>query len=276
MKNVARVLLFVAAASSALAGPPSGGTVRLVAAAPGYPGTTETAQPTMDRFALALASGLGWPPGRLTAVYDPDEDSGAARIADESTVLALVPLPFYLAHRAELRLDPLLVASRTPRPAQVWSLVAAKGAASGPADLGGWRVAGSAGYAPAFVRGVLFDSLPPDVEIVFSSRVLSLLRRAAAGEKVAVLLDEAQAGGVASLSFGGKLAVVARSAPVPEALLCAVRGRLATDDRTAVKEAVMRLDEQSRELLSAMQIRRFFPVDEQGLAAVERAFDEAR
>ena len=80
----------------------------LVACAPGYPGSTEQARPTMDAFAAALALRAGWEAGALDAVYHEKEDAGLAALAEPRAALALVPLPFFLKHRAALELDPLL------------------------------------------------------------------------------------------------------------------------------------------------------------------------
>src|SRR5688572_25109398 len=70
----------------------------LVACAPGYPGTTAEAQGAMDTFASALARAAQWPEGSVSAVYYPGEADGLARLDKPDAGVALVPLPFYLAH----------------------------------------------------------------------------------------------------------------------------------------------------------------------------------
>ena len=76
---------------------------------------------------------------------------------------------------------------------------------TGPASLAGFELMSLAGYAPRFVRGPALGSwgkLPGDVKIVFSGAVLSGLRKAAAGEKVALLLDRAQTAALPTLPLG--------------------------------------------------------------------------
>ena len=62
--------------SLALAADPVG----FVAVAPGYPGTTAEAQPSMDRFASALAAQAGWPAGSITATYVEKDGPGVERL----------------------------------------------------------------------------------------------------------------------------------------------------------------------------------------------------
>src|SRR6059036_784782 len=57
-----------ASASTHAATGAAAGARTLVVCAPGYPGTTEEAQPTMDAFARAAEAAAGWPAGSLHAV----------------------------------------------------------------------------------------------------------------------------------------------------------------------------------------------------------------
>jgi len=52
---------------------------------------------------------------------------------------ALVPLPFYLKHRRALALRPLLEVQQSSGEAEVWSLVAGRGALGASASLDGWE-----------------------------------------------------------------------------------------------------------------------------------------
>lgn len=250
----------------------------LVACAPGYPGSTEQAQPTMDAFAMAVATRVGWEAGALSAVYHEKEEAGLAELAGGRAALALVPLPFYLEHGERMALTPVLEVLPASGEAERWSLVARKGAVREPAGLGEWELVGIPGYAPRFVRRVAlagWGTLPADVRIRFSSRVLSDLRRAAAGEPVAVLLDAAQSAALDSLPFAAELEVVARSPELPANLLCRVGTRLTAEEEAGVVRALLALvgDEAGREVLASLRIERFREVDGRALQAVEKAFE---
>lgn len=272
MRVAAAVLLLLATADAARPQAP----LALVACAPGQPGTTGEAQPRMDTLAAALARGAGWPPGALAGVYLPGEQDGLARLDRPDAAVALVPLPFYAKHAAALGLEPRLavVPEGAAGPTEVWTLVAGKGRVSSAAALEGYTISSSAGYAPGFVRAVLagWGHVPASAHVAASRQVLSSLRRAASGERVAVLLDGAQATAMASLPFAAELEVVARSAPLPGALVATVRGRAAPARWTALEEAFLRLPqaEGGPAALQGLQLTRFAPLDDAAKATVRR------
>ncbi|MHB8873826.1 MAG: hypothetical protein ACYC8T_09100 [Myxococcaceae bacterium] len=245
--------------------------VMIVTCAPGYPGTTAEAQPTMDLFAKAVAGAAGLPAGAVGAVYSPTEKDGLARIAAPEVAAALVTLPFLLKHEEALKLEPRLqVETRDSGAGEVWTLVAKKGRVSKPASLEGFTVYSIAGYAPGFVRGALggWGRIPESAKVVESSQVLSSLRKAVGGAEVAVLLDGTQGAALSSLPFAAELEVVARSEKLPSAFLAEVGGRLSP----ALEKGFEKLpgDPQGATVLSTLRMTRFVPVDPAQLAAARR------
>jgi hypothetical protein len=247
----------------------------LVACAPGYPGTTAEAQPSMDAFAAALARTAGWPPARLSATYLPTEKEGQSRLAATGAAVALVPLPFLLQHRASLRLSPrLAVEQKGLGPAEAWTLVAKKGRVHVPADLAGFTVVSIAGYAPGFVRGVLGPAwrLPESVKVVESGQVLSALRKAVQGEDVALLLDGAQGAALPGLPFHSELDLLARSEPLPAAVVATVGTRLPAARWAELEKGLRALpaDPAGAAALDAIRMVNFAPVDTKAIDAVAR------
>lgn len=249
----------------------------LVACAPGYPGTTEDAQPTMDELARGVTRAAGWSDERVAAVYHPTVEGGLETLSDEHAGLALVPLAFYLEHRERLGLEPLLSVAQAAGAAETWSVVAKRGTVSGPESLAGWELAGMPGYSSRFVRRVAlaeWGELPADVRIRFNPRVLSVLRAAAGGEKVAAILDRAQTEALALLPYAEDLEVVARSRPLVGSVLCRVHGRLPDGAVEELEQAFLELErlEGGRALLDTLRIQRFESLDAEALSRVERAF----
>src|SRR5580692_10347413 len=187
----------------------------LVFCAPGYPGGAGDAQPLLDQFASAAVTASGWPAGSLAAVYDPTEEGGLAKLKQTDAVLAFVPYPFFVEHAAQLHLTALVQADVVELgPQQRWTLVAKSGRVTGPASMAGYTLLSVAGYAPDFVRhSALKDwALPPDVKIESTGQILSALRRVAAGESVAALLDQAQPAALSTLAFAAEVNAVAQPA----------------------------------------------------------------
>ena len=119
--------------------------------------------------------------------------------------------------------------------------------------------------------------LPASTRIVFSGAVLSGLRRAAAGEKVGVVLDGAQAAGLASLPYGGELAVIARSRPLPAFVVTTVGDRVAPARANAIVKALLGLAAKpgSAAVLADLRLARFVPLDDAGLKRAHDAWAAA-
>jgi len=252
----------------------------LVVCAPGYPGTTEEAQSFMDGFAGIAAKEAGWPAEDLEAVYFENEATGLARMNDPEAALALVPLPFFLEHGDELDLVPHLHAVTDKGGDEVWALVARKGAVSGPADLKDFEVTGRPGYSPAFVKGTIlgrWGPLPEETQITFTDRSLSALRRAAAGEKVAVILDREQTESLPSLPFGKELEVVTRSERMPGMILCAIGGRLGEKRSGELVKGLLGLHKSAEgaDILRSIWMSRFETIDRKALERARKAFEAA-
>lgn len=252
----------------------------LVAWAPGFPGSTKEAQPSMDALAAAVTAAAGKPAGSLAAVYHETEKGGHDRLAQRDAVLAMVPLPAFLEYEKQLKLVPRLavVTAGTAAATEEWSLVAGRGKLKQPADLAGFQLVSLASYAPRFVRGPAlggWGALPGDVTLVPSGALLSALRRAASGEKTALLLDRAQTAAIDSLPFAPDLEVVATSGPLPGALLCTVGDRLPGKEADSLVAAFSALGGRpaAADALAGVRVARFAPVDAAALRKARAAYD---
>jgi hypothetical protein len=234
----------------------------LVFCAPGYPGGADDAQPLLDQFAGAAATAAGWPGGSLAAVYDPTEEGGLVKLGQAGAALAFVPYPFFMEHAAQLHLVPLVEADMTDiGPQQRWTLVAKAGRVTGPQSLAGYTILSVAGYAPDFVRHSALESwaLPPDVKIAATGQVLSALRRAAAGEPVAVLLDQTQAAALPTLPFAAELKAVMQSPELPVAIIAVVESRLTASRARALQTGLLKMGQApgSAAALAALRLHGF-------------------
>jgi len=146
-----------------------------------------------------------------------------------------------------------------------------------PPSLEGYTVESSAGYSKRFVRAMA-PQLLGRVEIQQTSAVLSALKRAANGEKVAVLLDGSQAAAMAKLPFAGSIAVLEASPPMPVALVATVRKRIDDERWKRLEAAFLRLaeDRAAREALDAVRIAGFLPLDDKALTTARTAYRRAR
>jgi hypothetical protein len=240
------------------------GLATLVFCAPGYPGAAVDAQPFVDQFATAATASAGWPKGSLSALYDPTEQGGLAKLAASDAALTFVPYAFYFQHAAQLHLAPLAQADVVGVGTEErWSLVAKAGAISAPAALSGYTILSVAGYAPDFVRhsALAAWSLPADVRIEATAQILSALRRVAAGEPVVALLDQTQAMALPTLPFAAQLKVVLQSSPVPVAILALVDSRVPAARAKSLQAALFKLGHSAADtdMLSQLHLQGFVP-----------------
>ena len=201
----------------------------LVFCAPGYPGGAGDAQPYVDKFATAAVAAAGWPAGSLSAVYDPTEQGGLAKLNNADSVLAFVPYPFYVEHAAHLHLTPLAQADVAGTGTkEKWTLVAKSGRVTDVSSLTGYTIASVAGYSPEFVRHAALSAweVPANVKIEPAPQILSALRRVASGEQIVVLLDQTQAAALPTLPFASDLKVIVQSPELPVAIIAVVDNRL--------------------------------------------------
>jgi hypothetical protein len=198
----------------------------------------------VDQFAAAAASAAGWTTGTLSAVYDPTEQGGLAKLNSPDAVLAFVPYPFYVEHGTQLHLSPLAQADVSGiGTTEKWTLVAKNGRVTGPDSLAGYTIASVAGYAPEFVRHSALSvwELPPNIKIEPVGQILSVLRRTASGEPVVALLDQTQATALPTLPFAAELKAVLQSSDVPVAIVAVVNGRLPAVRAKAFQAGLLKL-----------------------------------
>jgi len=267
-----------AAAAASSAG--GGAATTLVVCAPGYPGNTLQAKPTMDAFAAAFARAAGRKPGDIAAVYHETADGCGTRLGLNDAGLALVTLPYFLQERKRLALTPRIQVSIDPGDRETWSIVARKGQVRAAGDLDGYEILGPVGYSAPFVRGPVlgaWGTLPASARIGSAPVALAALHRAADGDKVAVVLDSAGMAALPSLPFASDLEVVTRSAPLPASLLCTVADRLPAADATRLVDTLTRMDKtpEGAAALKSVRVKRFEPLDKAAIEAARQAFDRA-
>jgi hypothetical protein len=241
--------------------------IALVVCAPGYPGSTQEAQPAMDALARELSQAAHLP---VTASYDETAQGGLRSLQRPDAGLVLATLPFFLEHERDLHLTAkLLAVPQDGQPLQKWTLVAGK---DHPARLQGYAVQSLAGDSPRFVRAVA-PEVPKDAKVTASSSVLSGLRKAANGEKLAVLLDGAQAASLPTLPFAQSLATVSSSEPLPVAVVATVGKKISSAQWKALEAA---FKEAPKESLAGIQMSGFAPLDQAALSKAREAYRKVK
>jgi hypothetical protein len=142
-------------------------------------------------------------------------------------------------------------------PKERWTLVAKSGRITGPASMAGYTILSVAGYAPDFVRHSALGSwpLPPDIKIEQTGQILSALRRVAAGEPVAALLDQTQAAALSSLPFAADLKAVVQSPELPVAVIAVVDSRVTASRARTLQAGLLKMGQASGSADSLQPLR---------------------
>src|ERR1700694_43294 len=108
--------------------------------------------------------------------------------------------------------------------------------------MAGYTLLSVAGYAPDFVRHTALEGwpLPPDVKIEPTGQILGALRRVAAGEPVAALLDQTQAAALPTLPFAAELKAVTQSPELPVAIIAVLESRVPAGRARALQAGLLK------------------------------------
>jgi hypothetical protein len=271
--------LSLATATAASAADPVG----LVICAPGYPGTTSEAQTTIDALVAVMAKAAKWAPTELTGAYYETETGGVTRLSQADAAVALLPLALFLEQEAALKLTARQAAAMKGKAeaTEVWSLVAKKGAIANAAALDGYELVSIVGFSKRFIKGPVLGAwgkLPESVKFSQSKQVLSAMRKASKGDKVALLLDSEQAAAIATSPFAGDLEVVYKAAPLPSAVVATVGTRIPEARWKALGDALPKLGDtpEGAKALEGVWKLRFAALDAKAVEAARKAFADAK
>jgi hypothetical protein len=177
-------------------------------------GTEAEVKPHLEGFGSYLAKRLSWPQGtwelRFASGLQPCLDA----LQSWRPAYAAVPLEVFLGPGRAQGMQPLVGTLAAGRPDGVQRLLVRKGSYKTLAELAGKRV--HAGSTDAALLKVLLGPAASTLKVETSSRPLRALRALAAGRDWdAVLVDEAQFKGLASLPFFASLEVLVSSPALP-------------------------------------------------------------
>ncbi len=279
MRNAMLAVGLLLLSSPALAADP----VALVICAPGFPGTTSEAQGAIDALTAAMAKAAKWAPAELKGAYYETEAGGVARLSQPDAAIAMLPLALFLEQEAALKLTARKAAIMKGKadPNEVWALVAKKGAVPNAAALAGYEVQSIVGFSPRFIKGPVLGAwgkLPEGVKFTQTKQVLSAMRKAAKGDKVALVLDAEQTAALASSPFSSDLEVVYKSPPLPMGVVATVEAKISEARWKAMGEALPKLGEtpDGAKALEGVWKLRFDALDAKGLEAARKAFAGAK
>ncbi len=285
-----KITITLITAVSALFAEASRAEERFVIVQPGYPGTTAEAENFVTDLAGAISEGGG--PVDLSGAYYNDEKEALRAIREKEPSFGIVSLGFFLAHKNDLKLEPLLES----RPSERFYLAGKKGDAVCLKDLAGQTVTGTPFNEKEFVQRILFgpgagggpispgaagkdaqkegaegkgapraDGKPlADVDrwkTEAADGFTKAVRAVSRGKARAVLLTEREERGLQDLTAGKELEVFYRTEELPTALVVSV-GTKDESARGAAKALQgLKGSPQGKQILDLMGIEGFSQAD---------------
>lgn len=279
MRNALLAASLVLLSSTAMAADP----VAMVICAPGFPGSTTEAQGAIDALANAMASAAKWGPAELKGSYYETEAGGIARLSQPDAAIALLPLALFLEQESTLKLTARQAAIMKGRtdPNETWALVAKKGAIPNAGALAGYEIQSIVGFSPKFIKGPVLGAwgkLPEGVKFTQTKQVLSAMRKAAKGDKVALVLDSEQTAAIATSPFAADLEIVYKSAPLPMGVIATVGTKVPDAKWKPMGEALPKLGgtPDGAKALEGVWKLRFDVLDAKGIEAARKTFADAK
>ncbi|MGC4118276.1 MAG: hypothetical protein QM765_27735 [Myxococcales bacterium] len=257
--------------------------VTMVICAPGFPGSTTEAQGAIDALATAMATAAKWSPAELKGAYYETEAGGVARLSQPDAAIALLPLALFLEQETALKLTARQAAIMKGKADanEVWALVAKKGAVPNAEALAGYEIQSIVGFSPKFIKGPVlgpWGKLPDGIKFTQTKQVLSAMRKAAKGDKVALVLDSEQTAAIATSPFAADLEIVYKSGPLPMGVVATVNAKLSDAKWKPMGDALPKLGAtpDGAKALEGVWKLRFDALDAKGVDAARKAFAEAK
>jgi ABC-type phosphate/phosphonate transport system substrate-binding protein len=209
------MILAVGVAAAAL--PVLAGGGDLLLCLPGFPGTTQQAQPYIDKMLRHLEGKLGAAAGSMSGVFLPDGEEAVAQLSQVKPGLALVGPSVLAGNHERLGMKVIGKLIINGKEQETYSVVTARTGPSDVAELEGKKVSGTVVHDDRYVSNVLLDrKVPPgSMKLESQKRPLKSLRDVARGLTDAAIVDQSVVDHMAELEFAGDLRVIYTSKPVP-------------------------------------------------------------
>jgi len=208
----------------------------------GGSGTTEQAQPVVNRFMRHMERAGGWKADSLAGTYLQDPQECQNHFKKNKPQLLVVDLPSFLARKKQWGLRP--VAHMGKANSKRYFLLVRKGSFADLQALKGQSLVTPLAYDPRFISKVIFGGKvgPKYFKLEAVHRPLKGLRRVARKKAAATLVDEVTYRYLSELKLPQPLTVLQRSAPLPGLTLAVSRyGAKDRALRRRIKKALPRL-----------------------------------
>jgi len=237
----------------------------IVVCYPGGPVNENDAKGAMDAMLRVVERVGQWQAKSLTSLFTSKVDQCKQLLADRNPSFAIVSLGQYLEQRARHNLIPLVQPKIKGRSSERYRVVVQKGKFNSLADLKGRSLGGTVLQEPEFIGKIVFAGAY-DPRSFFtlkpSTQAIRALRSLDKGELDAVMLNEQQFSGLASLALQNPLEAVFTSEEIPLMGMAADSKSSTAEDRARLTKALegMCTDVEGKKLCDLFGVEAFAAV----------------
>lgn len=184
---------------------------------PGFPGTTQQAQPYVDKVLRHVEQELSWDSETLSGTYLTDGAEGVEALHKVRPFLALVGPSIYASQHGALNMSVIGQVEVQGRGEESYSVITRKDGPKTIEELKGKKVLGAVVHDAKFVHNVLWDKKIPvgSATLEATQRPLQALRKVARGQADAAVVDSMVSSGLSDLPMAKDLKIIHTSEPVP-------------------------------------------------------------
>jgi len=234
-----------------------------------YPGGAVNAKDANGAMSsmLRVVERVGqWPENSFNSLFTTKTDECRKQMAEKNPKFAITSLGLYLELRSQHNLVPVVQPRIKGRTSERYRVMAQKGKYKSLDELKGKTVGGTALEEPSFVGKIVFaGKYDPATFFVLksSNQAIRALRALDKGELDAVILNEQQFGGLASLQMKTPLEAIFTSEEIPLMGVVANSATTTAEERARFGKALegMCTDAEGKKLCDLFGVESFASVD---------------
>ena len=253
----------------------------IVVCYPGGPVNAKDANAAMSAMLRVVERVGQWPANRFDSLFTTKLEECKKQMDAHKPKFAITSLGLYLELRGKHHLLPLVQPKIQGRTSERYRVMAQKGKFGSLEDLKGKTLGGTVLEEPAFIGKIVFaDQYDParDFTPKPSNQTIRALRAVDKGELDAVILNEQQYGGLASLQLSAPLEAVFTSEEIPLMGMVADSAATTAEERARFGKALEGMcgDAEGKKLCELFGVEAFAAVDAAAFAPMVKLWDQGK
>ncbi|MBN2802097.1 MAG: PhnD/SsuA/transferrin family substrate-binding protein [Deltaproteobacteria bacterium] len=254
--------------------PVMGAKTDLLMLLPGFPGTTEQAQPYVETMLRYIEKDLKLESGTMHGTFISDGTKAEAKLSEVKPGIALLGPSVYAKNSSDKTMKIVAKLFILGQEEQKYYLVTKNDGADSISDFADKTVSGVIVHDEKFVKNVIFDKGAPDSIIYkFNKRPLKALRDVASGTIDGALIDSATKEHMDTLDFAKDLKIIYTSKPVPPPVIVVLNDSV--KDAAKIKKSLTSICKtpEGKKLCNSLTISNIAPASDRDYSELVKKYN---